>query len=99
MSDPTPEQLARAAQLCHCGHRRDVHDPCSLCECPFFRAAERVRAVQYRERTVPDPVAVHEADATEEAARVAAAEAQADYERHLAAKFAKAQKRRTRKKG
>lgn len=53
MSGQTPEQAARAAELCHCGHVRAVHDPCSTCHCAFFRPAERVKAVAYRTRPIP----------------------------------------------
>jgi hypothetical protein len=55
MSAQTPEQAARAAELCHCGHLRAVHDPCSVCHCPFFRPADRVKAKAYAERPIPTP--------------------------------------------
>jgi hypothetical protein len=40
-------------ERCHCGHERRFHDPCSICECPFFRPAERVKAKRYKKRPVP----------------------------------------------
>lgn len=40
--------------LCHCGHERRVHDPCSTCKCPFFRPMERVRARTYSARATED---------------------------------------------
>lgn len=40
---------------CHCSrpnevHPRNLHDPCSLCACPYFRPLDRVKAKRYATR-------------------------------------------------
>lgn len=47
------EQKARAAEQCYCGHVRAFHDPCSICECPYYRPAELVKAKKFKTRPVP----------------------------------------------
>lgn len=49
----TADQFSKAGELCHCGHLREVHDPCSICTCPFFRPAERVKRKRYATRPLP----------------------------------------------
>lgn len=44
---------ADAPAQCHCGHAKPFHDPCSICECPFFRPADRVKAKTYKLRPQP----------------------------------------------
>lgn len=48
--DQTPDQAERADDLCHCGEIRALHNPCSVCRCPFFRPASRVKAKTYARR-------------------------------------------------
>lgn len=47
------EQKARAAEKCHCSHLRSYHDPCSVCECAYFRDIAKVKAKTYKLRPVP----------------------------------------------